>query len=130
MLEGPRDPLRPCYPSALPAVSTFAHESRSPTARFQTRRPGALSFASTLKYPFRSNCQRLPGSAAPPEELRGRVVTTFKVDAEGVVSGARVQESSIKAAGVARCIAAAHNGLRLYKKPGQPMDAQSRYEIE
>jgi hypothetical protein len=70
------------------------------------------------------------GTEAPPEELRGRVVTTFKVDAEGVVSGARVQESSIKAAGVARCIAAAHNGLKLYKKPGQPMDAESRYEIE
>jgi serine/threonine protein kinase len=70
------------------------------------------------------------GTEAPPEELRGRVVTTFKVNPEGVVSGARVQESNIRAAGVAQCIAAAHNGLRLYKKPGQPMDAQSRYEIE
>lgn len=66
----------------------------------------------------------------PPAQLTGRVVTCFKVDPDGVISEARLQESSVKAPGVARCVAATHNGLRLYKKPGQTMDGQSRYEIE
>lgn len=71
------------------------------------------------------------GGELQADELRGRIVTNFKVDADGVISGARLQETSVKAPGVARCVAAAHNGLRLYKRPGQTsMDAQSRYEIE
>jgi hypothetical protein len=70
------------------------------------------------------------GVALPPGELTGRVITHFNVDAAGVISEARLVETSIKAAQVARCVAAAHNGLRLDVKPGQPMSAQSRYEIE
>lgn len=70
------------------------------------------------------------GMELPAAELTGQVTTQFKVDAEGLVSGARLLESNIKAPGVAKCIVSTHNGLRLYKKPGQPMSAQSRYEIE
>jgi len=70
------------------------------------------------------------GGQLQADDLRGHIVTRFKVDADGVISGARLQETSVKAPGVARCVVAAHNGLRLYKRPGQPMDAQSRYEIE
>ena len=66
----------------------------------------------------------------PTAALTGRVVTRFKVDADGVLSEAQLLETSVKAAGVARCVVAAHNGLRLDKKPGQPTYAQSRYEIE
>jgi hypothetical protein len=35
-------------------------------------------------------------------------------------------QTKVRAAGVAKCIVAAHNGLRLDKKPGQPTFAQSR----
>jgi serine/threonine protein kinase len=70
------------------------------------------------------------GGEQAAEDLRGRVVTRFKVDAQGVLSEARLIESNIKAAGVARCLVAAHNGLRLDTKPGQPTSGQSRYEIE
>lgn len=70
------------------------------------------------------------GLELPAAELTGRVVTGFKVDPDGVLSEARLLESSVKAASVARCVVATHNGLRLYKKPGQPLSGQSRYEIE
>jgi serine/threonine protein kinase len=66
----------------------------------------------------------------PVSARTGRVTTSFKVDAEGLLSGARLVETTIKAPTVARCIVAAHNGLRLYKKPGLATSAQSRYEIE
>ena len=70
------------------------------------------------------------GVELPTAELTGRVITRFKVDAEGVLSEAHLVETSVKAPGVAKCVVAAHNGLRLYKKPGQPTYAQSRYDIE
>jgi hypothetical protein len=66
----------------------------------------------------------------PAAALTGRVITRFKVDAEGVLSEAHLLETNVKAAGVAQCVAAAHNGLRLDKKPGQPTYAQSRYDID
>ena len=70
------------------------------------------------------------GSELPVADLTGRVITRFKVDAEGVLSEARLLETNVKAAAVARCVVAAHNGLRLDTKPGQPTYAQSRYDIE
>ena len=70
------------------------------------------------------------GVELPTADLTGRVITRFKVDAEGVLSEAHLVESNVKAAAVAKCVAAAHNGLRLDKKPGQPTYAQSRYDIE
>lgn len=70
------------------------------------------------------------GVELPVADLTGRVITRFKVDAEGVLSEARLAETNVKAAGVARCIVAAHNGLRLDEKPGAPTSAQSRYDIE
>jgi serine/threonine protein kinase len=66
----------------------------------------------------------------PVSARTGQVTTSFKVDAEGVLSGARLVDTTIKTPAVARCIVAAHNGLRLYKKPGLATSAQSRYEIE
>jgi serine/threonine protein kinase len=65
----------------------------------------------------------------PVTDLTGRVTTRFKVDAEGVLSEAQLLDTNIKARAVAQCVAAAHNGLRLYKKPGLATYAQSRYEI-
>jgi serine/threonine protein kinase len=65
----------------------------------------------------------------PVTDLTGRVTTRFKVDADGVISEARVVETSVKAAAVAKCVAAAHNGLRLSMKPGLPTYASSRYDI-
>jgi serine/threonine protein kinase len=70
------------------------------------------------------------GVDLPAAELTGRVITRFKVDAEGVLSEARLVDTNIKAAGVAKCVVAAHNGLRLDEKPGQPTSGQSRYDIE
>jgi serine/threonine protein kinase len=70
------------------------------------------------------------GVELPAAELAGRVMTRFKVDADGVLSEARLIETNVKAPGVAKCIVAAHNGLRLDQKPGQPTYAQSRYDIE
>jgi serine/threonine protein kinase len=70
------------------------------------------------------------GIDLPVADLRGRVITRFKVDADGVISEAQLVETNVKAAGVARCVVAAHNGLRLDKKPGQPTFAQSRYDID
>jgi hypothetical protein len=70
------------------------------------------------------------GVDLPPAELTGRVLTRFKVDADGVLSEARLVDTNIKAAGVAKCVVAAHDGLRLDEKPGQPTFAQSRYDIE
>jgi len=70
------------------------------------------------------------GVELPTAELTGRVITRFQVDAEGVLSEAHLVETSVKATGVAKCIVAAHNGLRLDKKPGQPTYAQSRYDID
>ena len=70
------------------------------------------------------------GVELPTADLTGRVITRFKVDAEGVLSEARLMETNIKATSVAKCVAAAHNGLRLDQKPGQPTYAQSRYDIE
>jgi serine/threonine protein kinase len=70
------------------------------------------------------------GVELPAADLTGRVVTRFKVDAEGVLSEAQLMEANVKAVGVAKCIVAAHNGLRLDKKPGQPTYAQSRYDID
>jgi serine/threonine protein kinase len=70
------------------------------------------------------------GLDLPAVDLTGRVITRFKVDAEGVLSEAHLMETTVKAAGVAKCVVAAHNGLRLDKKPGQPTYAQSRYDIE
>jgi serine/threonine protein kinase len=65
----------------------------------------------------------------PVADLTGRVTTRFRVDAEGVLSEARVLETSVKASAVAECIAKTHNGLRLDEKPGQPTYALSRYDI-
>ena len=70
------------------------------------------------------------GVELPTADLTGRVITRFKVDADGVLSEARLMETNIKATSVAKCVAAAHNGLRLDQKPGQPTYAQSRYDIE
>jgi serine/threonine protein kinase len=70
------------------------------------------------------------GVELPVADLTGRVITRFKVDAEGVLSEAHLTETNVKAAGVARCVVAAHNGLRLDKKPGYPTYAQSRYDID
>lgn len=66
----------------------------------------------------------------PVEARTGQVTTSFQVDAQGVLSGARLVSTTIKTPAVARCIVAAHNGLRLYKAPGLATSAQSRYEIE
>jgi len=66
----------------------------------------------------------------PVSARTGQVTTSFRVDAEGVLSEARLVDTTIKTAKVARCIVAAHNGLRLYKKPGLATSASSRYEIE
>jgi serine/threonine protein kinase len=70
------------------------------------------------------------GVAFPAADLTGRVVTRFKVDADGVLSEARLLETNVKATSVAKCVVAAHDGLRLDKKPGQPTYAQSRYDID
>lgn len=121
-------------PAMVPDAGPAPPPKKKPRSKKRPARETSVNLGDAVSRLFTDNSTVFDrchsGTEAPPEELKGRVVTTFKVDAEGVVSGARVQESSIKAAGVARCIAAAHNGLRLYKKPGQPMDAQSRYEIE
>jgi serine/threonine protein kinase len=121
-------------PARVPDAGPAPAPKKKPRPKKRPAREMSVNLSDAVSRLFTDNSTVFDrchsGTEAPPEELRGRVVTTFKVDAEGVVSGARVQESSIKAAGVARCIAAAHNGLRLYKKPGQPVDAQSRYEIE
>jgi serine/threonine protein kinase len=69
------------------------------------------------------------GVELPVADLTGRVITRFRVDAEGVLSEARLVETTVKATAVAKCVAAAHNGLRLYKKPSLPTYAQSRYDI-
>jgi len=66
----------------------------------------------------------------PVSARTGQVTTSFRVDAEGVLSDARLVDTTIKTPKVARCIVAAHNGLRLYKRPGLATSAQSRYEIE
>jgi len=66
----------------------------------------------------------------PVNARTGQVTTSFQVDAQGVLSGARLVATTIKSPAVARCIVAAHNGLRLYKAPGLATSAQSRYEIE
>jgi serine/threonine protein kinase len=65
----------------------------------------------------------------PVADLTGRVTTRFKVDAEGLLSEARLLDTSVKATAVAECVAKTHNGLRLDEKPGQPTYAQSRYDI-
>ncbi|MEO8185049.1 MAG: protein kinase [Deltaproteobacteria bacterium] len=65
----------------------------------------------------------------PVADLTGRVTTRFRVDAEGVLSDAHVMETSVKATSVAECVAATHNGLRLYQKPGLPTYAISQYDI-
>jgi serine/threonine protein kinase len=70
------------------------------------------------------------GLELPAADLTGRVITRFKVDAEGVLSEAHLTQTDVKADGVAKCVVAAHNGLRLDKKPGQPTYAQSRYDIQ
>jgi serine/threonine protein kinase len=67
--------------------------------------------------------------ALPLADLTGRVTTRFKVDTEGVVSEAQLVETTVKATAVAKCVVAAHNGLRLYKPPSSPTYAQSRYDI-
>jgi serine/threonine protein kinase len=66
----------------------------------------------------------------PVTARTGQVTTSFQVDARGVLSGARLVATTIKTPAIARCIVAAHNGLRLYKTPGLATSAQSRYEIE
>lgn len=67
--------------------------------------------------------------ALPVGDLTGRVTTRFRVDAEGVLSDARVLETTVKATSVAQCVAATHNGLRLDQKPGSPTSAISHYDI-
>jgi hypothetical protein len=69
------------------------------------------------------------GIDVPESNLIGQVTTSFRVDAEGVLSEAKLEGTSVKSSAVARCVVAAHNGLRLYAKPGQPTYGQSRYEI-
>lgn len=65
----------------------------------------------------------------PVADLRGRVTTRFRVDAEGVLSEARLVETNIQASEVAQCVVATHNGLRLYEKPGLATYASSHYDI-
>lgn len=128
--------------AALPAAAPDAGVAKVPKKKKRSTRKRASSQKSEGAVNLSDAISRLftdhnavfarchSGGDWQPEELQGRVVTQFKVDADGVLSGARLQESNIKARGVAKCIVAAHNGLRIYKKPGQPMDGQSRYEIE
>lgn len=103
---------------------------RAPSARGES----AVNLNDAISRLFSENSAAFErchsGMDLPAAELRGRVITRFKVDADGVISEAQLVESNVKAGGVARCVVAAHDGLRLDKKPGQPTFAQSRYDIE
>jgi serine/threonine protein kinase len=126
----------------LPAPVPDAGPARAPKKKKLRPRRRAPSESGDSAVNFNAAISRLfsehgaafarchSGEELPAADLRGRVVTRFKVDAQGVISEARLIESDVKAGAVARCVVAAHNGLRLDTKPGQPTYAQSRYEIE
>lgn len=117
-------------PAPAPKKKKARPARRAP--RDKSDAPGSLSGAISRLFSDNAavfaRCHT--GLDVPAAELRGRVVTRFKVDAEGVLSEARLIETSIEARGVARCIASAHDGLRLHERPGQPTSGQSRYDIE
>jgi hypothetical protein len=106
--------------------------SRAPGSQ-QTDGSGVIP-GDAISRMFRDNqavFQRCHSELDVPEaQIVGRVTTRFRVDVQGVISEAQLEDTSVKSSSVARCVVAAHNGLRLYAKPAQPTYGQSRYEIQ
>lgn len=119
--------------SAAPGKKPRRPPKRPRVPASQKGESGPAIAGETISRLFRDNgaaFQRCHSEVdLPVSDLTGRVTTRFRVDADGMLSEARVMETSVKATAVAECVAAAHNGLRLSEKPGQPTYALSRYDI-